>query len=92
MGMIYANIPRSMEIDIQYFVSKLSGIDGFGKVGDNLTAKVEAKKVVEPEVKQESKLEEADATETKKSTEGESSEDSNEAANSGEASETKDDD
>ena len=81
-----------MEIDIQYFISKLSSIDGFGKVGDNLTAKVEAKKVVEPEVKQEVKPDEADTTETKESNEGESSGDSNEAAaNSGEASETKDD-
>lgn len=49
-----------MEIDIQYFISKLSGIDGFGKVGENLAAKVESKKV-EPEKKEEEERPKPDA-------------------------------
>lgn len=79
-----------MEIDIQYFISKLSTIDGFGKVGDNLTAKVKSKKPeLEPEKKEEAKPEEVDMAETNEKKEAETTEASTEAAGSGEASDTK---
>lgn len=36
----------SMEIDVQYFISRLESIDGFGKVGERLAAIVRANEVL----------------------------------------------